>query len=77
MRDQLLILALTGRRNTRAYGKRTTDAFADPLDDTAWDGLRWIVPLLAALTRHRSRPSKPVRRAKPIGLYTRSPLRSR
>lgn len=78
MRDQLLIHRPTGPGDTRPHGRcGKTDAFADPLDDTAWDGLRWLVPLLAALTRHGSRPSKPVRRATPIGLYTRSPLRSR
>ncbi|NHT77376.1 hypothetical protein G8E10_16810 [Rhizobiaceae bacterium CRRU44] len=77
MRDQLLILALTGRNNTRPHGKRKIDVFADPLDDTTWDGLRWLVPLLAALTRHPSRSSKPARRPRPIRLYTRSPLRSR
>ncbi|TCP90714.1 hypothetical protein C8J31_101557 [Rhizobium sp. PP-CC-2G-626] len=77
MRDQLLILALKGRNNTRPHDKRKTDAFADPLDDTAWDGLRWLVPLLAALTRHGSPASKPARRPRPIRLYTRSPLRSR
>ncbi|TCQ09838.1 hypothetical protein C8J34_102239 [Rhizobium sp. PP-F2F-G36] len=77
MRDQLLILALTGRNNTRPHDKRKIDAFADPLDDTAWDGLRWLLPLLAALTRHPSRPSKPARRPGLIWLYTRSPLRSR
>ncbi|MCD7109885.1 hypothetical protein LRX75_12645 [Rhizobium sp. DKSPLA3] len=80
MRDQLLIHPLTGPSNTRPHGRPgKTDAFADPLEDPAWDGLRWLVPLLAALTRQRapSPASKPARRPRPVGLYTRSPLRSR
>lgn len=75
MRDQLLIHTL---KNRSADGK--TDPFADPLDHPSWDGLRWMVPLLAVLFRS-ARPispkAEPARRPKPDRLYTRSPLRMR
>ncbi|CZT35367.1 hypothetical protein [Rhizobium sp. 9140] len=75
MRDQLLIHTLKNR------GARVkTDPLADPLDHPSWDGLRWMVPLLAVLfqsTRPSSRKTKPARPPKRNRLYTRSPLRMR
>lgn len=81
MHDQLAILALqriTFHEPTldpRASGAGgNARAFADPLDDPAWDGLRWALPFLTALARP---PSGLSRAPRPVPSYTRSPLRIR
>lgn len=85
MRDQLVIHALSHRSCAAARGQTSgaggkRDAFADPLDQPAWEGLAWIVPFLTAVTGGaRPRPARPSRtpRPQPVRFYTRSPLRMR
>ncbi|KQS79215.1 hypothetical protein ASG25_11660 [Rhizobium sp. Leaf384] len=84
MRDQLVIHAFPHRTGgapggTSSAGEKRA-AFADPLDQPAWKGLSWVVPVLTAVTGGtRPRPKRPsgTPRPQPARFYTRSPLRMR